>query len=73
MVKIRYNKFRYPGLDQRGAWFITDNDNYLHSDGVTRYSTRNVETNEYTGYFETFSEALTVMNKHLEINNGNTN
>jgi len=32
--------------------------NYLHSDLVIRCSTRDYETNEYTGYFNTEAEAL---------------
>ena len=67
MAKIMYTKHYYPNgntLDARGAWFIAHEEGYLHSDGIVRYSTWDIETKKYTGYFSTFGEAQFILNNY---------
>jgi len=47
------------------GWYILHNGSYLHADGKLRASTRNLDTNEYTGYFTTYGEAKFLYNKYL--------
>ena len=55
------------------GWFVGANTwegaAYLHSDGEIRLSTRNLDTNEYTGYFLTEELAI----QAIENYNENTN
>lgn len=39
--------------NQYGWWATVDNKTtHVHSDGIKRDSTRNIETGKYTGYFK---------------------
>lgn len=68
----------YKGDGFNGGWYVakqgtydpTDNtgepDEYLHTDGVLRTSTMDMETEKYTGYFETEDAALLARLAYLE-------
>ena len=54
-----------PRSKYNGYWFIpTSDDKYLHSDLKVRFSTLNIDTGEFTGYFETEEAALAAIEEY---------
>jgi hypothetical protein len=64
--KPKILKLNNPGhLISHGKYYISGREGYLHKDGIWRGSAINWDTYQWSGYYDTFEEAESVLNEEL--------